>query len=261
LFLALDIGNSATKIGLHNGSAWTRIERLSQDGETRSGQLLSSPRPERRKLADGVRTLLQGVSAETAGIASVVPDLTVQASEAIREQLGIDPVVISAALPLPFEMGYKTPETLGADRLAAAVAAWLHFGQSDDRPVIVVDAGTAVTTEVISAAGVYLGGAIAPGPDAIRRALVRDTAKLPNISWPDAPEAIGSSTHAAISAGVSAMFLHGVQGLLERSAGQLKGTPFIVATGGWAEWLNRHLDIIDLVEPNLVLDGVRLLVT
>ena len=127
--------------------------------------------------------------------------------------------------------------------------------------MIAVDAGTAVTTDVISADGVYLGGAIAPGPDAIRKALVRDTAQLPDISWPDAPKAIGSSTHAAISAGVSVMFLHGVQGLLERSADQLKGTPFIVATGGWAEWLDRHLDIIDIVEPNLVLDGIRLLAT
>lgn len=261
MFLALDIGNSATKLGLHDGSAWIRIERLSQDGEDRPGQLLSTSHLKERELGSEVMALLRDVSAEAAGIASVVPDLTVRASEAIREQFGIDPVVVSTELPLPFEMGYETPETLGADRIAAAAAAWLHFGRGEDCAVIAVDAGTAVTTDVISADGVYLGGAIAPGPDAIRKALVRDTAQLPDISWPDAPKAIGSSTHAAISAGVSVMFLHGVQGLLERSADQLKGTPFIVATGGWAEWLDRHLDIIDIVEPNLVLDGIRLLAT
>ena len=264
VFLALDIGNSATKLGLHDGSAWMRVERINHKGEDPSGPLLSSSHSQGRELGGEVMALLQNVSAEAAGIASVVPDLTVQASEAIREQLGIDSVVVSAALPLPFEMGYETPDTLGADRLAAAAAAWLRFGRSEpgrseDRPVMVVDAGTAVATEVISADGVYLGGAIAPGPDAIRRALVRDTTQLHDIAWPDAPQAIGSSTHAAISAGMSIMFLHGVEGLLERSADQLEGNPFIVATGGWAEWLNSQIDAIDLVEPNLVLDGVRLL--
>ena len=259
MFLALDIGNSATKLGLHDGNSWTRVERVNQKDKDPSGQLLSSSYSEERELGGEVIALLHDVSAEAAGIASVVSVLTVQASEAIREQLGIEPVVVSAELPLPFEMGYETPETLGADRLAAAAAAWLHFGRNEDRSVIAVDAGTAVTTEVISADGVYLGGAIAPGPDAIRRALVRDTAQLPEVSWPAAPEAIGSSTHAAISAGVSAMFLHGVGGLLEQSSNRLKKTPFIVATGGWATWLDRHLDAIDLVEPNLVLDGIRLL--
>ena len=244
MFLALDIGNSATKLGLFDGDVWTGLERLDSDAGELSEELSSR---------------LANADVQAAGIASVVPQLTDQAKTAVRMDFGVDPIIVSAELPLPFEMGYETPETLGADRLAAASAAWIHFGRREGRSVIAVDAGTAVTTEVISGDGVYLGGAIAPGPDAIRRALVRDTAQLPEISWPDAPEPIGSSTHAAISAGVSIMFLCGVRGLLEGSANKLKKPPFIVATGGWAEWLDRHLDAIDVVEPDLVLDGIRLL--
>ncbi len=202
---------------------------------------------------------LRSVDIDAAGIASVVPTRTDETAIAVREHLGVEPTIISAKLPLPFEMGYETPQTLGADRMAAAAAAWLMFGLNKNRGVIVVDAGTAVTTEVITSDGVYLGGAIAPGPDLLLGALVRDTAQLPVIDWPDSPAAIGSSTHDAISAGASIMFLSGVKALLDRSAKQLNDVPLIVATGGWATWLDHHVDIIDQIEPDLVLDGIRLL--
>ncbi|MCH8031704.1 MAG: type III pantothenate kinase [Bacteroidetes bacterium] len=112
MFLALDIGNSATKLGLHDGSAWIRIERLSQDGEDRPGQFLATSHLKERELGSEVMALLRDVSAEAAGIASVVPDLTVRASEAIREQFGIDPVVVSTELPLPFEWATRRPRRL-----------------------------------------------------------------------------------------------------------------------------------------------------
>ena len=78
VFLALDIGNSASKLGLHNGSSWIRVERVIRNDEDPSSQLLSSSHPERSELNSGVLDLLQDISAEAAGIASVVPDLAVQ---------------------------------------------------------------------------------------------------------------------------------------------------------------------------------------
>jgi type III pantothenate kinase len=183
--------------------------------------------------------------------------------EAVRTVFGVLPERIQAERALPFRLAYTTPETLGADRLAAAAAAWLQFGPAGDgnaRAVVALDAGTAVTTEVITAQGVYLGGAIAPGPDLLRRALAQGTAQLPEVEWPPRPYPIGHSTREALSAGLSVLFLDGVRGLLTRTSELLGTAPFVVATGGWAVWLAHHLPEINQVAPHLVLDGIRLLV-
>ncbi len=212
-------------------------------------------------IADQLRALLGSSSIDSAGISSVVPQLKDEAIATLSEQFGIVPRLINVAGQLPFELAYETPETLGEDRLAAAAGGWIRHGRDRKRAVVVLDAGTAVTTEVITSAGVYVGGAIAPGPDALRRSLSVDTAQLPEIPWPETPYAIGSSTGRAIEAGLSVMFLEGVRGLLARTIDELGEQPIVVATGGWAEWIHDHVDRIDSVEPDLVLEGIRLLTT
>lgn len=246
MFLALDIGNTLVKAGLHDGAAWVRTARV----------------PTGAAAGEALTRLAEGVDVEAAGLASVVPHRTAAWAEAVQGALGVSPRSVDAARPLPFRLAYETPETLGADRLAAAAAAWLRFGLNagdPPRPVVALDAGTAVTTEVISAEGVYLGGAIAPGAPLLHRALAEQTAQLPAVDWPDTLDPIGASTVSAIRAGLGVLFLDGVRGLLDRTAGALEAPPFVVATGGWAVWLSEHLDGIDAVEHHLVLEGVRLL--
>lgn len=249
MFLALDIGNSETKAGLHDGAAWVRTGRWPTDAGDAAAKL--------KALADEARV-------DAAGLASVVPARTAAWAGAVREAFGVAVGTVQAAMPLPFRLAYTTPETLGADRLAAAAAAWRHFGRGAGRPVIALDAGTAVTTEAVTADGRYLGGAIAPGAPLLRRALAEQTAQLPEVDWPDPLSPIGASTRAAIQAGLGVLFLDGVRGLLARTADALghEGSPrpFVVATGGWAGWLAARMDGIDSVEPHLVLEGVRLLV-
>ncbi|NNF57767.1 MAG: type III pantothenate kinase [Rhodothermaceae bacterium] len=246
MFLALDIGNTQIKAGWHDGTAWQRVEHVPSDPAAEWPTVLA-------RWAEDVTAV---------GMASVVPVLTHALTEATRRTLGFTPAIVSATLSFPFRLAYSTPETLGADRLAAAAAAWLQFGRNDDgaaRAVVALDAGTALTTEVITADGTYLGGAIAPGPALLRQALAQGTAQLPEVDWPDTPYAVGDSTTDAIAAGLSTLFLDGVQGLLDRTAVHLQTNPFVVATGGWAPWLDRYLPGIHRVEPHLVLDGIRLL--
>jgi type III pantothenate kinase len=248
LFLALDIGNSEAKAGLHDGAGWVLTARFATEAGDATARL--------RALAEAARV-------DAAGLASVVPARTAAWAGAIREAFGIEPAAVHAEMPLPFRLAYQTPETLGADRLAAAAAAWLLFGRNDEgtaRPVVALDAGTAVTTEVVTAAGVYLGGAIAPGAPLLRRALTERTAQLPAVDWPDVLRPFGTSTREAMQVGLGVLFLDGVRGLLTRTAEALGTAPFVVATGGWAGWLAERLDGIQAVAPYLVLDGVRLLV-
>ncbi|MEM6287935.1 MAG: type III pantothenate kinase, partial [Bacteroidota bacterium] len=204
--------------------------------------------------AERLRRLGAGI--DGAGLASVVPDLTPVLAEAVRIAFGTEAVAISADLPLPFRMAYRTPHTLGADRLAAAVAAHALAG---GRAVVALDAGSAITTEAVSVEPAYLGGAILPGPDLLRRALARDTRQLPEVAWTLPASVIGTLTTEAIQAGLVALVLDGVAGLLDRTMEAVGGEPLVVATGGWGPWLAERLPIIDRVEPHLVLEGIRLL--
>lgn len=238
-FLALDAGNSSVKAAVWDGG-WGEIVRFPSDDApaevwaARLGRLAGR--------------------AEAGGIASVVPDLTPVLAEAVGAVAGTAPTVVSVDLPLPFRLAYATPRTLGTDRLAAAVGA---HALAEGRAVIALDAGSAITTEVVTDEPAYLGGAILPGPDLLRRSLARDTRQLPDVPWPDVLAPIGDSTVTAIQAGLGALVLDGVAGLLLRTRAALGGDALVVATGGWGPWLAERLADVDRVEPHLVHDGVR----
>jgi type III pantothenate kinase len=173
--------------------------------------------------------------------------------------------VITPDAPLPFTLGYDTPDTLGTDRLAAAAAGWVRYGRArgdgpDARSVLVVDVGTAVTYEVVDRDGVYRGGAIGPGPRLVRRALQSGTAQLPGVPLAFPPSATGRSTPAALQSGIMWGVVDSIRGMTGRLAGALPDCPVVVLTGGWSDRLGPHLDVVDHVAPHLVLEGVRLLV-
>ncbi len=245
-FLAVDIGNSSVKAAVWDevspggALAWTRAVTL---GHTEAPARLEA-------LAwAGLKT----------GVASVVPVLTASVADALQRATGRTPTVVSARLPLPFAMAYATPETLGPDRLAAAVAAW-HLGGG--RPVVALDAGTALTLDAVDVRDgrpVYLGGAIAPGPALMVAALATGTAALPDVALGREAPPIGTSTREAIQAGVEGLFAGGALHLLRTTSEALSAPPVVVATGGLGPWLYHHGLPIDVLTPTLVLDGVRLL--
>ena len=242
-WLVLDIGNSAVKGGLYAGDRLIHTFRTSHEAEP---------------LESHISGALQTASIARAGLASVVPS-TAAAAMQLLEKAGVPLTRVRPTMRLPFELGYRTPDTLGADRLAAAAAAWIRFGEPMHRGVVALDAGSAFTYEVVDRSGVYRGGTIAPGPGLMQRALHLETAQLPEVPLVIPDEPIGRSTIEAIQVGVMYGFIESARGLLRRINEALGEETYVVVTGGWAPVLAEHVDLVDAVEPHLVLEGVRLL--
>ena len=248
MWLALDIGNSAIKGGFFDGPHLERPFRVPVSGGEAAWPAALAER-------------LDGLPVTRAGIASVVPARTSLAQATIYEATRTSAELVRTSMRLPFGMAYETPHTLGADRLAAAAAAWTEHGAAATPPrsVVALDAGTALTLDVVRADGVFLGGSIGPGPGLLMRALHAGTAQLPDVplTLPDRP--IGRSTREAIQVGVMGGFLESTRGLLRRLAPALGDAPFVVATGGWGALLAEHLADVHRYDPYLVLRGVRAL--
>lgn len=250
MLLALDIGNSRIKAGLFEGP---------QLKSTFSIERSEAVEPER--LYEWLRGGIAGAPLTRAGITSVVPALTPAVIAAAERAAGVRAEMVHAGMPLPFRMGYETPQTLGSDRLAAAAGAWRLYGTGGPRrSIVVVDAGTAVTYEVIDRDGRYRGGAIAPGPLLLQRALNTGTAQLPAVPLELPAEAVGRSTQEALQSGIMYGFIDSVSGMLARIRDILQDEPFVVATGGWGSLLHDQIPAVQAHEPHLVLHGIRMLV-
>lgn len=245
-WLIFDIGNTAVKWGRFEGAHLRSTGRLSLDASA-----LASVSAWRTVLAP-----LCHESSAQAGIVSVVPDATSAAEDALRAH-GIPVSVLDVEGPLPFALAYETPDTLGADRLAAAAGAWLQHGRDASRSVLVLDAGTALTCEVMHRNGTYLGGVIAPGPELLRDSLAGGTAQLPIVSLEQPPHPIGTSTETALQSGIMNGFISMASGLTETLADTLPDTPRVVLTGGAAPLLADAISLPSFHEPHLVLHGTR----
>ena len=145
---------------------------------------------------------------------------------------------------------------IGADRLALAAAA-VHFHPG--RNTLVIGMGSCITYNFINKYNEFLGGAIAPGPYLMEHALHTGTAQLPEVPLELPPVPLGRSTREAIQVGILYGFIDGVRGMLDRLVEYLGEPPYVVATGGWAPFLEDHVAAIDAVDPHLVLRGVRIL--
>lgn len=203
--------------------------------------------------ADMLRGVFGDHAVDAAAIVSVVPAQTSRAADLLKACGVGDVLVVGPAAPLPFTMGYATPDTLGADRLAAAAGAWARWHQAANT-ILVVDAGTAVTYEVV-ADGVYRGGAIAPGLALLQHTLHQGTAQLPDVRVEAPPTVIGTSTRAAIQSGLYYPFVDGVSGMVERLKRATPEPHVVVATGGWGAMLQTSLSTIQHHVPHLVLEG------
>lgn len=243
LWLVLDIGNSAVKGAVYRDGSIEHTFRTTH---------------EHASLAPAVLSAVEASSIVRAGFASVVP-ATANAVARLLSGAGIPLTSVRHTMKLPFQIGYRTPETLGTDRLAAASAAWMRYGRDAGRSVVALDAGTAFTYEVVDRSGIYRGGAIAPGPNLMQVALNRDTAQLPEVPLVLPEEPIGRSTVEAIQVGIMYGFIESAQGVLRRINEALNEDAIVVVTGGWASMLARKIALVEAVEPHLVLEGVRLL--
>ena len=156
--------------------------------------------------------------------------------------------------PLGLEIDYPNPSSIGADRLANAVGVVARHGS----PAVVIDFGTAVTFDVISATPAYCGGVIAPGLGAMSEYLGRRTALLPAFEMAEPPSAIGKSTSGAMQSGAVIGYRGLVKEILLEIRRELNDSPCTVATGGDAALIARGVSEIEHVDPDLTLHGLRL---
>ncbi|MCH8087313.1 MAG: type III pantothenate kinase, partial [Chloroflexi bacterium] len=152
-------------------------------------------------------------------------------------------------------INYAGPRDVGADRVADAVAAYHKYGG----PVIVVDFGTATVIDAISGDGVYLGGAIAPGIGIAAEALFARTSKLHRVELIAPPTAIGKNTADSMQSGLIFGYVGLVEELVRRFQKELGEKARVIATGGLASIIAKETSVLETVDPNLTLDGLRLI--
>ena len=170
---------------------------------------------------------------------------------------GIRTLFVSAKCELGVGVDYPEPESIGADRLANAAAVAALYST----PAVVVDFGTAVTFDVVSAERSYIGGVIAPGLEVMTTYLYKRTALLPKLTLIEPRHAVGRSTKAAMMAGA----IFGYRGLVKEILAKISAESFggrraqVVATGGYAQLIAARLPEIDAVRPHLTLEGLRII--
>jgi type III pantothenate kinase len=188
-------------------------------------------------------------------LASVVPPLTTVFQELIERYMGQQVLVVGPGIETGVEIRIDNPAETGADRVANTAAVHRLYGG----PAIVLDIGTATTFDVVSEKGEYMGGAIAPGLGISAEALVRRTARLPKVELEPPPSPIGRSTVTAMQSGLVFGYVGLVRELITRLKTELGGKPKVIATGGMADMVAEWVKEIDIVNPRLTLEGLRII--
>jgi type III pantothenate kinase len=242
VLLAADVGNTQTVYGLYEGGDLTRHFRVSTD-PTRTAD----------ELGVFLRSLLEVASVDGMCLSSSVPQLS-RSYEELAEALGLELLALGPGARTGISIRYDDPREVGPDRIANAVAAREGYGT----PCIVVDFGTSTNFDVVSAGGDFVGGVLAPGIEISMDALFSRAARLMKVEFVAPPTVISKNTVGALQSGVVYGFAGQVDGIVERIRGELEGEPRVVATGGLADLIAPHARSIELVDPFLTLEGLRL---
>jgi type III pantothenate kinase len=249
MLLAVDIGNTTVAVGVFEG------KELRRDWKVRT---------DREKTADEygivLLELLRASGLEPASItdmiiSSVVPPLTPVFQALSRDMFGLKALVVGPGLRTGMPILYENPFEVGADRVVASVAAFEKHGG----PSIVVDFGTATTFDVITEKGEYLGGAIAPGIRISAEALYLKTAKLPRIEIAKPRKAIGRTTVTSMQSGLYFGYIGLVANIITELKKELGQETKVISTGGFAALIVPEVKAIDCHEPDLVLEGLRII--
>ncbi len=188
-------------------------------------------------------------------MASVVPPLTMKIAQACQEYLSHEPLIVGTGVKTGVRILYENPRDVGADRIVNAAAVQRLYGG----PACVVDFGTGTTFDAISAKGDYLGGAIAPGIGIAAEALFTRAAKLPRVDLTRPPSVIGRNTPHAMQSGLLFGYVGLVEGMVARFRAELGPEMKVIATGGLAEVITKETDVVDIVNPWLTLEGLRMI--
>jgi len=248
MLLAFDIGNTTIAIGLFRGPKLAKSWKIKTDRD-KTGDEYGAVLFNLFQAAG-----LQAKRIEAAILSSVVPPLTPVLQDVCRTHFHVDPLVVGPGLRTGMPILYENPLEVGADRIVAAVAAYEKHGG----PAVVVDFGTATTFDAISARGEYLGGAIAPGIQIAAEALYLKTARLPRIEIRKPKRAIGRTTVSSMQSGLYFGYIGLVTNTIHEVRKELGKGAKVIATGGFGGEITPEIPAIDHYEPDLVLEGLRI---
>jgi type III pantothenate kinase len=248
VLLAIDVGNTQTHLGAFRGAELVEHWRF----QTRAGATGD-------ELAERISGLLplSGVeprAVEAIVVSSVVPPLGNEYEAMASRYFDAPCLAVGPGVKTGMAIRIDNPYEVGADRLVNAVAAYERIGGA----CVVVDFGTGINFDAVSADGEYLGGAIAPGVEISLSALAERGARIPRIDLAEPDSAIGKSTRAAIQSGVIFGFAGLIDGVARRIERELGGAPTLIATGGLAHAIVPFCERIDEVDDLLTLTGLRL---
>jgi len=248
MLLALDVGNTNTVLGV--------FERKSLIAHWRLTTARDQTVDEYGILTRDLFTLagIQPNGIEGMIIASVVPSLNATLLQMAERYFGLQALFVEPGAQTVMRVLYDNPQEVGADRLANAVAAFTKYGG----PCVVVDFGTAINFDVVSARGEYLGGVLAPGLGISADALFAQAARLFRVEIRDPGKIIGTNTAVSLQAGFYYGFTGLVDGILERLKKELGPGTRVIATGGQASLIASGSRHIESVDENLTLDGLRM---
>jgi len=249
VLLVVDAGNTNVVFAVHDGTSWRGIWRIATEPQRTSDEyavwLLTLLSFSGLKPGEIDRTV----------IGTVVPAALYHLRRLCREWFATEPLVARSSLDWGFDIRTDNPAEVGADRLLNTLAAHQGYGG----PLIVIDFGTATTFDVVAPDGAYLGGVIAPGINLSIQALHTAAARLPRIGISRPQAVIGRSTVPAMQSGIYWGYVGLVEGLVTRIRAEYDEPLKVVATGGLAPMLAEGTIIIERIDPDLTLDGLRLL--
>jgi type III pantothenate kinase len=249
MLLVVDVGNTQTHFGTWRGDELLEHWRFATVRESTADELGAA-----------LRSLLElrGVTLEDLDasiVSSTVPQLGLEWTAMVSRYLSHEMLVVGPGIRTGMSIRYDNPREIGADRLVNAVAAF----EKVKGAVVVVDFGTAITYDPVSAEGEYLGGIITPGVEISMEALTSRAAALPRVEIAPPRSLIGKSTVDAIRSGIVYGFAGQVDAIVRRLRGELGEETETIATGGLAEHIVPFTETIDQVDDLLTLTGLRLL--
>jgi type III pantothenate kinase len=249
MLLVVDVGNTQTHFGTFRGDELLEHWRFATVRESTADELGARLRALLELRGVGLADLDASI------VSSTVPQLGPEWSAMARRYLSHEMLVVGPGIRTGMPLRYDNPREIGADRLVNAVAAFAKVGG----PCVVVDFGTAITFDPVSARGEYLGGIIAPGVEISLEALTSRAAKLPRIDLGAPRTLIGKTTVDAIRSGVVYGFAGQVDAIVRRLRAELGEDTETIATGGLAGAIVPFTETIDEVDDLLTLNGLKLL--
>jgi type III pantothenate kinase len=248
MLLAVDVGNTNVKLGVYDDRRLVASWRLTTRREQTADEY-------------GVftHTMLRSHQLDPAAVKDVAISSTVPAVQRTMEEMAAryfdrTPFVVVPGVNVAVDMRVDYPQEVGPDRIVKVVAAIELYGP----PLIIIDFGTATTFECVSPAGEFMGGAIAPGIATAAEALTARAARLFRVDLTRPPSAIGRNTVTNIQSGIVYGYAGLVDGLVARMRAEMDGTPRVVATGGLVGLMEGLARAIDVVNPHLTLEGLRI---